>query len=67
MDNLIEGILTECNRVRAIVPYYEEIGPAGAIGAAILKAAIREGEAAMASGDVVRMVQAFKSLQECKA
>jgi hypothetical protein len=67
MPNLIEGVLAECNRVRGIVPYYEEIGPAGAIGAALLKAAIAEGEAAIASGDLLRMIRAFRALQDCEA
>ena len=66
MTNLIEGILNECNRVREIIPHYEAIGPAGNFGAAMLRACIKEGEQAMASGDVVRMVHAYKSLQECK-
>jgi hypothetical protein len=65
--NLVEGILAECNRVRQLVPFYEELGPVGAFGAAMLKAAVAEGEASLGSGDVVRMAAAFKSLQECEA
>lgn len=64
--NLVEGILKQCQRVREIVPLYEEIGPAGVFGATMLKAAITEGEAALASGDVVRMLAAYKSLEDCK-
>lgn len=63
--NLIEGIQSQCQRVRAIVPHYRDIGPAGEFGALMLEAAIREGEAAIASGDVVRMLSAFKSLEDC--
>lgn len=66
-ENLVEGIQRECNRVRELIPLYKEIGPAGAFGAAMLKAAIREGEASIASGDVVRMLGAFRSLEGCKA
>lgn len=65
--NLIEGIQTQCERVREILPYYEEIGPAGMFGVAMLKAAIKEGEAAIASGDVVRMLAAYKDLEGCEA
>lgn len=65
--NLIEGIQKECERVREILPYYEEIGPSGIFGLAMLRAAIKEGEAAIASGDVVRMLAAFKSLEDCEA
>lgn len=64
--NLIEGIQAECGRVRRIIPYYDEIGPVGAFGKAMLQAAIKEGEASVASGDVVRMLAAIQSLKECK-
>ena len=63
--NLVEGIIAECNRVRESVAHYEELGPVGAFGAAILRAAIREGEAALGSGDIVRMIQALKELRDC--
>lgn len=64
--NLIEGIQKQCNRVREILPHYEELGPTGAFGAAVLRQAIVEGEAAIASGDVVRMLAAYKSLEDCQ-
>lgn len=67
MANLVEGIQQQCNRVRdELIPMYEEIGPAGIFGKIMLQAAIREGEAAIASGDVVQMVAAYKSLEDCK-
>jgi hypothetical protein len=65
MANLIEAIQRELNRVRAAVLHYEELGPVGAFGAAMLKQAIVEGESAIASGDVVRMVEALNTLQNC--
>lgn len=64
--NVIEAIQKECGRVRAILPHYEEIGPAGAFGAAMLGAAVTEGEAAIASGDRVRMIRALCALQDCE-
>lgn len=64
MSNLIEGIQKECNRLRECVKMYESIGPAGMIGAAMIKADIQRGEAAIASGDVVEMVTTCKYLQE---
>ena len=66
MENLIEGIQSECNRVRELLPEYEAIGAAGQFGLLMLKADIAEGEAAIASGDVVRMVGALKALQGCE-
>lgn len=64
--NLIEGIQSQCNRVRAILPHYDELGPVGVFGATMLRQAIAEGEAAIASGDVVRMLAAFKELEGCE-
>jgi hypothetical protein len=64
--NLIEGIQSECERVRGILPYYDEIGPVGFFGKMVLQQAIKEGEASIASGDVVRMVAALESLRGCK-
>lgn len=66
MENVIEGIQGECERVRSLLPDYEAIGPAGRFGLEMLKADIREGEAAIASGETVRMIQALKSLKGCK-
>lgn len=65
--NLIEGIQSQCQRVREILPRYEELGPVGAFGAAMLKHAIKEGEASIASGDVVRMIAAYKRLEGCES
>lgn len=66
MANIIEGIQAECNRIRKIIPHYEELGPVGSFGATMLKIAVAEGEASIASGDVVRMVKAYRELQDCK-
>lgn len=64
--NLIEVIQSECNRVRVAIPHYEELGPTGQFGAEALKRAVKEGEESIASGDVVRMVEALASLRDCK-
>lgn len=64
--NLIEGIQKECNRVRKIIPHYDDLGPVGLFGATMLRAAVKEGEEAIASGDVVRMVSAIRALQDCE-
>jgi hypothetical protein len=65
MANLIEAIQSECNRVRGAIPHYEELGPVGAFGAAALRAAVKEGEDSIASGDVTRMVSALQGLRDC--
>ncbi len=65
--NIIEAIQAQCRRVREnLLPAYAEIGPAGHFDAAVLKLAVQEGEAAIASGDAVRMVQALKRLEDCE-
>jgi hypothetical protein len=66
MKNVIEGIQEQCTRCRKLVTEYEAIGPAGLFGKTMIEADIREGEAAIASGDVVRMVKALMDLQGCK-
>lgn len=43
-EYLIEAIQSECNRVRKIIPHYEEIGPAGMFGKVMLQQCIRVGE-----------------------
>jgi hypothetical protein len=64
--NVIEGIQAECKRVRELIPHYEAIGPVGIFGKTMLNAAIQEGEAAIASGDVVRMIRALTALRDCQ-
>lgn len=64
MANLIEGIQEECNRLRKFIPIYEEIGPAGMFGKAIIQADIQRGEASIAGGDVVEMLGTYTYLKE---
>lgn len=67
MANLVEGIQAQCNRVRdELLPVYDSLGPVGAFGALMLREAVKEGEAAIASNDVVRMVKAYQSLKSCE-
>jgi hypothetical protein len=66
VTNIIEGIQTQCNRCRVIVGHYEQLGPVGVFGKVMIERDIAEGEAAIASGDVVRMVRAYKALEEVK-
>lgn len=53
-------------RIRMLIGYYREIGPAGNFGAAMLEATLREADAAMASGDIVRVLRALATMKECK-
>lgn len=64
MTNLVEGIQQKCNYIRDnIIPEYECIGPAGAIGKLLLQEDIKKGERAIASDDVVEMLRVYKELE----
>jgi len=62
--NLVEGLQKEMNRVRDLIPRYEELpGGAGRFAVLSMRAAIREAEKAMGAGDPVEMLRAYKSLE----
>ncbi|MPS27593.1 MAG: hypothetical protein E2576_11170 [Alcaligenaceae bacterium] len=60
-ENLIEGIQRQCNRVREILPLYDEI-PTGAFAAAMMRRSIAGAELAIARGDVIAMLAAYRDL-----
>ena len=63
--NLIEGIQSECNRVREIIKEYEELPKnAGMFAASMMKADIKEAENIIATGDVVQMLKVYQKLKE---
>lgn len=50
-------------RARELLKQYHSIGPAGAFGAAVIEATMREADQALASGDVVRIIRAYEKLR----
>lgn len=64
--NLIEGIQRQCARCRDLIGVYKGLGPRGSFGAMVTRKAIMAGEDALASGDVIRMIAAYKELEECE-
>jgi len=62
--NLIAEMQQEMNRCRELLAEYEKIGPSGAFGAAVIKNSIKSGEAAIASGDIDRMLAAYEDLKK---
>jgi hypothetical protein len=64
--NVIESIQAQCTRCRELIEEYKKIGPTGAFGAAMIQRAITEGEQAVASDDAVRMLRAYKALEDCE-
>lgn len=53
-------------RVRVILGHYKEIGPAGWFGATMIEATLQAADEAAASGDVIKMITAFKDMQSIK-
>ncbi len=58
----------EMARVRDhVLPHYAAIGPAGAIGAAFIRADLDRAARAMVEGDLVGMISAYKALKEIES
>ena len=64
--NMVQAILDEQKRCRALIEEYKSIGPAGAFGAVMIQRDIDAGDAALASGDVIAMVAALTALRGCE-
>jgi hypothetical protein len=66
-QTLGDALPAEMARVRTILGYYKEIGPAGAFGAAMIEQSLRAADDAVMGGDVVEMVRAYKALKQIEA
>lgn len=64
--SLADAFPLEQQRVRELLVEYEKLGPVGTFGAAVLRLALQEADAAAMSGDVVRMLSAYQALKECQ-
>jgi hypothetical protein len=64
--SLAEALPAEMARVREVLGHYRELGPVGMFGAHFIEADLREADQAVMSGDVVRMLRAFETLQGIK-
>lgn len=67
MTTLGDEFPKEQARVREVLGYYKEIGPAGAFGAAMIEDVLRRADRAAVSGDVIEMLRVFKELKEIEA
>ena len=63
--NLIEKIQKECDRCQSLKQQYDNI-PMGQFGAHWIGVAIKEGKESIASGDVTKMLSAYKELEACE-
>lgn len=66
METLGEALPKELARVREILGHYKEIGPAGAFGAAMIEQSLRRADAAIMSGDLPAMIDAYNDLKGYK-
>jgi hypothetical protein len=65
MMTLGDALPLEMARVRdELIPAYRSIGPSGAWGLLMLRASLDNAAKAMASGDIVAMMRAYKDLKE---
>jgi len=63
-DSLSSTLQQERIRARKILTEYEKLGSAGAFGAALIKASIKQAETSEASGDVVAILVACRDLKD---
>ena len=63
MASVGEDFPKEQARCREVLQQYKELGPAGVLGGMMIEATLREADEAMASGDIVRILQAYKAMQ----
>lgn len=53
-------------RCRELLAAYQKLGPVGAFGAWSIEEALKAADEAMAGGDVVAILVAFKAMEQCK-
>ena len=66
-DSLGDAFPKEQARVREVLGHFKAIGSPGAFGAAMIEATLRKADEAMASGDVVEMIQVFEEMKGIEA
>lgn len=66
MENLMDGLLSEMNRVREIIKEYEvrELGGAGDMAAAFMKGTIKYAEQSISEGNTIKIMVAYEKLKE---
>ena len=62
--NLMEGLISEMNRVRESIKLYDSLPDgAGMFGSALMKVAIKKAEKSITDNDTVEMLRCYKELQ----
>lgn len=65
-ENLIMGIHRQCGRCEQLLLGYTELGLVGSFGKMLISDCISEGKLAASGDDVVRMIKAYKALENCE-
>jgi hypothetical protein len=65
IQNLMDGLLSEMNRVREIIKEYEDpsLNDAGMLAAKMMRMAIAEAESAISHNDVIEMMRQYQHLK----
>ena len=65
-ENLMDGLLSEMNRVREIIKEYEHpaLNGAGMLAATMMKISIQNAEIAIQQDDVIKMLTCYTQLTE---
>ena len=66
MENLMDGLFSEMNRVREVIKEYEHpaLNGAGRFAAAFMKIDIEKAEQSIKNNDVIEMLQCYTKLKE---
>ncbi len=66
MENLMQGLHSQMNRVREIIKEYEDpmLKGAGLLAASFMKQSIKKAELAIENNDVIEMLKAYKDLEK---
>lgn len=67
MKTLGDDFPVEQARVRKILGYYKEIGPAGAFGALMIEAVLRRADRAAVEQDLPAMICAYQEMKDIEA
>jgi hypothetical protein len=66
MANLHDGLIEEIERCAKLVQIYDELGPVGQFGKAMIQQDIDNAKSAMGSGDIAEMIRCYEALKECE-
>lgn len=64
-ENLMDGLLSEMNRVREMITEYESLPKcAGTFASLVMKRTIAEAEASIKHNDIIEMLRQYQALKE---